>query len=95
MTVTYRTVVLHVPPTPLGLLPERWTVQHWCNLCRQRVAPEALVAHAQDHEHANSNRSFQSQSASGTMTPDQPDPTEDTTPGIPDASTTTTDQRRR
>jgi hypothetical protein len=39
MTVTYRTVVLHIPPTPLGLLPERWTVEHRCSLCRQRVTP--------------------------------------------------------
>jgi hypothetical protein len=50
MTVTYRTVVLHISPTPLGLLPERWTVEHHCSLCRQRVAPAELIAHAQDHE---------------------------------------------
>ncbi len=50
MTITYRTVVLHVPPTPLGLLAERWTVEHWCSLCHQRVASQTLVAHARDHE---------------------------------------------
>ena len=50
MTVTYRTVVLHVPPTPLGLLPERWVVDHRCNDCRHRVATHDLVAHAQHHE---------------------------------------------
>ncbi len=50
MTVTYRTVVVHLPPTPLGLLPERWTIEHWCRRCRRRVMPEELVAHARDHE---------------------------------------------
>lgn len=51
MTTTYyRTVVLHVPATPLGLLPERWKVEHSCNLCHQRVPPAQLVAHAQGHD---------------------------------------------
>lgn len=50
MNVTYRTMVLHVPPSPLGLLPERWVVDHWCNDCRQRVPTDQLVAHAQHHE---------------------------------------------
>lgn len=50
MTASYRTVVLHVPPSPLGLLPERWVVDHWCNACRQRVETNDLVAHAQRHE---------------------------------------------
>ncbi|MGH3858484.1 hypothetical protein [Actinokineospora sp.] len=54
MTTVYRTVVPHVPPTPLGLLPERWTIEHWCNLCRQRVTPEQSIAHAQRHEQAPS-----------------------------------------
>lgn len=52
MTITYRSIVLHVPPTPLGLLPERWTIEHWCNLCHQRVAPAQLIPHAQDHQQA-------------------------------------------
>ncbi|MDQ6613201.1 MAG: hypothetical protein M3083_00145 [Actinomycetota bacterium] len=51
VTTTYRSIVLHIPPTPLGLLPERWTIEHWCNLCRQRVTPAQLITHAQDHEH--------------------------------------------
>jgi hypothetical protein len=51
MTVT-RTVVLHIPPTPLGLLPERWTVEHWCSLCRQRVTPAQLITDAHDHDRA-------------------------------------------
>ncbi|MHB1535297.1 MAG: hypothetical protein ACYC1D_11960 [Acidimicrobiales bacterium] len=46
MTTSYRSIVLHVPPTPLGLLPERWIVEHWCNLCNQRVTAEQLIAHA-------------------------------------------------
>ncbi len=50
MTTTYSTVVVHVPPTPLGLLPERWTIEHRCNLCRQRVEPDQLVVHAQGHD---------------------------------------------
>jgi hypothetical protein len=53
MTVTYRTVVLHIPPTPLGLLPERWAIEHCCSLCRQRVPPAELIAHAQSHELAD------------------------------------------
>ncbi|MDQ1419734.1 MAG: hypothetical protein QOJ52_1696 [Acidimicrobiaceae bacterium] len=50
IAVTYRSIVLHIPATPLGLLPERWTVDHWCNLCHQRVAPTQLIAHAQHHQ---------------------------------------------
>jgi len=53
MTTTYRTIVLHVPPTPLGLLEERWVVDHWCNLCHQRVEPDDLVIHAQEHQSAS------------------------------------------
>ena len=52
MTVTYRTVVLHIPPTPLGLLAERWTIEHHCSLCRQLVMPAQLIAHARGHEQA-------------------------------------------
>ena len=63
MTVTYRTMVLLVPPTPLGLLPERWVVDHWRNDCRQRVATDDLVAHAQHHEGLPRRR------AEDTMTP--------------------------
>lgn len=49
MTVTYRSFVLHVPATPTGLLPERWIVEHWCNVCRQQVPTDQLVAHAGGH----------------------------------------------
>jgi len=75
VTIVYHTVVLHIPPTPLGLLPERWTVQHWCNLCRRQVAPAQLVAHAQDHERTerpDDHGSFQSPRTSGTLASDQP-----------------------
>ncbi len=49
MTTTFRTQVLYLPPTPLGLLPGRWAVEHHCSLCRSRVAPDDLIRHAQDH----------------------------------------------
>ena len=48
MTI-FRTFVLDLPPSPLGLLPGRWTVEHDCTLCRSRVATEDLIAHAQGH----------------------------------------------
>lgn len=69
MTVTYRTFVLHLPPTPLGLLPERWAIEHRCSRCRQRVAPEQLIAHAQDHERndRHDGESFQSPPPSATL----------------------------
>jgi hypothetical protein len=69
MTVTYRSVVLHIPPTPLGLLPEQWAVEHWCNLCHHQVTPAQLIAHAQDHEldeHAGRDNPFPSRNTSGT-----------------------------
>ncbi len=50
MTVTYRTIVAHMPPTPLGLLPGRWTIEHWCNLCRHLVVADQLVDHARSHD---------------------------------------------
>lgn len=70
MTISYRTVVLHMRPTPLGLLPERWRLEHWCSICRQRVATDQLVIHAQGHERAEgagSGDSFRYHVTSGTM----------------------------
>src|SRR5207248_10246402 len=32
MTTIYRTIVLDLPPTPLGLLPRRWAIQHHCTV---------------------------------------------------------------
>jgi hypothetical protein len=52
----FRTDVLKVPPTPLGLLPEDWSVQHRCGTCRQTVRSEDLVAHAQEHAEASLTR---------------------------------------
>ena len=49
MTTTFRTLVFKIPATPLGLLPERWLIEHWCRTCRQSVAPERLLAHARTH----------------------------------------------
>ncbi|MGH3160237.1 MAG: hypothetical protein ACRDNF_27195 [Streptosporangiaceae bacterium] len=49
MTVTLPTVVLDVPPSPLGLSPRHFVVEHRCRLCGQIVRTEALVAHARDH----------------------------------------------
>jgi len=56
VTTTYRSIVVHIPPTPQRLLPERWTVDHWCNLCHQRVAPAQLITHAQHHERTEHDR---------------------------------------
>ena len=49
MTTSYRTHVSYFPPTPLGLLPGRWAVEHQCTVCRARVATDDLITHAQDH----------------------------------------------
>lgn len=73
MTATYRTVVLHVPPTPLGLLPERWVVEHWCNDCRQRVVGDQLITHAQHHEGLPRGPEADTMTAIATT----PDPTEE------------------
>jgi hypothetical protein len=99
MTTTYYTIVAHIPPTPLGLLPERWSIQHRCTRCHERVTPEQLVPHAQSHgqaEHSLCDDLFQSEEHSGTMAPNQPELNEGTamTSKVPNASTTT-DQRRR
>lgn len=50
MTVTFRTIVFDVPPTPLGLLPGRIIIEHWCNSCRRKVATEHLATHARSHD---------------------------------------------
>ena len=48
--ITYRTSVLRLPETPLGLLQQRWSVQHHCTACRHHVEPDQLIIHARDHE---------------------------------------------
>ena len=75
MTVTFRTVVLHLPPTPLGLLPEKWAVEHRCSLCHCYVTPERLIAHARGHERNDrpeDEESFQSPQSSATLAIEPP-----------------------
>ena len=75
MTVTFRTVVLHLPPTPLGLLPEKWAVEHRCSLCHCLVSAEQLISHAQGHERHDRHEveeSFQSPSTSATLAAEPP-----------------------
>lgn len=50
MTIDYHTYVNHLTATPLGLLPERWKVEHRCSRCHQQVEPEQLIEHARQHE---------------------------------------------
>jgi hypothetical protein len=50
MIFTYRTSVLHLSETPMGLLPERWKVEHRCTACHHPVKPDQLIAHASEHE---------------------------------------------
>lgn len=47
---TYRTSILHLAATPMGLLPERWKVEHHCTACHRQVEPDQLIAHAREHE---------------------------------------------
>jgi hypothetical protein len=49
MTTTYRTAVVYLPATPLGLLPGRWAIEHHCTVCRTKVASDDLIRHAQAH----------------------------------------------
>ena len=75
MTVTFRTVVLHLPPTPLGLLPEKWLLEHRCSLCHCCVTPEQLIAHARDHGRNDGHEdeeSFQSPPTSATLAAEPP-----------------------
>lgn len=75
MTLTYRTVVLHLPPTPMGLLPERWAVEHHCDVCRRRVTSDQLVDHARGHDRTDdSDGSFPPAPAPSTMSPDSMEP---------------------
>jgi hypothetical protein len=49
MTTIFRTAVVDLPPTPLGLLVRRWAIEHHCTVCRRKVTTEDLIAHAQAH----------------------------------------------
>jgi len=48
-TFTLRTVVMKLPPTPLGLLPERWRIEHRCDSCGHMVSSAGLIAHVRSH----------------------------------------------
>lgn len=45
----FRTEVLDLAPTPMGLLPRRWKVAHRCETCRAQVKTEELISHARSH----------------------------------------------
>jgi hypothetical protein len=94
MNITYRTVVMHLRPTPLGLLGERWTIEHWCNTCRQRVSTNELVAHARGHHHAHGADDSLPIAARLMHNVRPPDRHNDTAPVLP-TSTTDTHQHRR
>lgn len=47
--VHYRTTVVLLPPTPMGLLGPRWHVVHVCGLCHENVAHPNLIEHAEAH----------------------------------------------
>jgi len=45
----YRTLVYWIDPSPLGLVGNRWAIEHRCTHCRQIVPTDQLLAHAQAH----------------------------------------------
>lgn len=47
--IAYRTLVYWIDPSPLGLVGDRWAIEHRCNHCRQAVPTDQLLAHAQAH----------------------------------------------
>ena len=75
MTLSYRTVVLHLPPTPMGLLPERWAVERRCDVCCQGVTSDQLVDHARGHDRTQvSDGAFPPAPPPSTMAPDSMEP---------------------
>ncbi len=54
---TFRTSVDELPPTPLGMLPRRWAVEHRCTLCHRNVDTADLITHAQAHTAAAEQQS--------------------------------------
>jgi len=46
----YRTEVFYIHPSPLGLVGDRWVIEHWCTACGQRVTADRLITHAQTHD---------------------------------------------
>lgn len=49
MTGLFYTHVAEIGPSPLGLLPARWSVTHRCARCRRDVAAADLIAHTEEH----------------------------------------------
>lgn len=45
--IVFRTEVFYVPASPLGLIGDRWVVQHRCSACHERVPGDHLLTHAQ------------------------------------------------
>ena len=54
--IAYRTEVFHIHPSPRGLVGDRWVIEHWCTVCRQRVTVDQLITHAQTHDHDHRGR---------------------------------------
>jgi hypothetical protein len=47
--IVYRTVVYWIDPSPLGLVGNRWSIEHRCTRCRQTMPTNQLPAHPQAH----------------------------------------------
>jgi hypothetical protein len=47
---TDRTEVLYIPPSPRGLVGDRWHVTHHCDTCHQAIPADQLITHARSHE---------------------------------------------
>ena len=52
----YRTEVLYIHPSPLGLVGDRWVIEHHCTTCRQHVAADQLITHARTHHNDQCRR---------------------------------------
>jgi hypothetical protein len=50
--VVYYTVVRWIPPSPLGLVGNRWVIDHRCDICYQQVPTDQLLAHTKNHTEA-------------------------------------------
>ncbi len=99
MTITSRRV-LHAWRTPLGLLADRSTIEHWSDRCSKGVLTGQLVAHARRHDGpddlgADGDLSIRARLGHNGVREHRPDRTEGANAGPPDAPTIPTDQRRR
>jgi hypothetical protein len=67
--IVYRTTVSELPPSPLGLLPARWHIEHRCTLCDRYIPTDQLIAHVRDdHNHSHTTP----KEATPTTVPQQP-----------------------